>query len=477
MAGIVSYGAHIPFYRLDRREIARAWGTAAQQGEKAVANYDEDAITMGVSAALDCIKGLDRDKIAGLYFASTTSPYREKSAATTIATAIDLRDEILVADFAHSLRAGMSALEAALNAVNAKSAQQVLVVASECRLGAPKSDLEMSLGDGAAALLIGESDVSAEIEGTHAFCDEILDFWRQQDDPFVKSWEMRFVIEKGYMKNMQRVVSEILKKYSLTPKDFAKVVLYAPDARSQRTVTQRLGFDAAQIQDSLFATVGNTGTAYTPMILVAALQEANPGDRILVASCGDGASAYTFRVTDHIKAVNNVKERCGVSGNLLWKKPLPSYETYLSFRKLIPLEPSYRPGFVMSASRVWRDREGILRFYGTKCNKCGTVHFPPSRICVNCQSKDDYEKVRLTDKGARLYSFSLDHLGEWPTVNAAIDFEGGGRIFALLTDCDPSEIKADMPLEMTLRLSYQGMPKGREFWNYNWKARPAREKL
>ena len=26
MAGIVSYGAYIPFYRLNRDEIARAWG-------------------------------------------------------------------------------------------------------------------------------------------------------------------------------------------------------------------------------------------------------------------------------------------------------------------------------------------------------------------------------------------------------------------------------------------------------------------
>ena len=46
MAGIVAYGAYIPFYRLSRAEIARAWGVAASPGERAVANYDEDSLTM-----------------------------------------------------------------------------------------------------------------------------------------------------------------------------------------------------------------------------------------------------------------------------------------------------------------------------------------------------------------------------------------------------------------------------------------------
>lgn len=46
MAGVTSYGAYIPLYRLNRAEIARAWGVAETPGEKAVANYDEDSLTM-----------------------------------------------------------------------------------------------------------------------------------------------------------------------------------------------------------------------------------------------------------------------------------------------------------------------------------------------------------------------------------------------------------------------------------------------
>ena len=50
MVGIVSYGAHIPYYRLSREEIAKAMGRASLGGERAVESHDEDSITMAVSA-------------------------------------------------------------------------------------------------------------------------------------------------------------------------------------------------------------------------------------------------------------------------------------------------------------------------------------------------------------------------------------------------------------------------------------------
>ena len=79
MVGITSYGAYVPWHRLTRSEIARAWGKAAPPGEKAVAYYDEDSLTMAVAAAMDCTTGIDLKNIDGLYFASTTSPgYREQ---------------------------------------------------------------------------------------------------------------------------------------------------------------------------------------------------------------------------------------------------------------------------------------------------------------------------------------------------------------------------------------------------------------
>ena len=80
MVGIASYGTYVPILRISHLEIAQAWGGSSGTGERAVANFDEDSITMAVEAATDCLQGLDRREIGALYFASTTPPYSEKPA-------------------------------------------------------------------------------------------------------------------------------------------------------------------------------------------------------------------------------------------------------------------------------------------------------------------------------------------------------------------------------------------------------------
>src|SRR4030065_1057866 len=135
MSGIISYGAYVPLWRLNRDAMGAAWGRASFGGERSVANNDEDTVTMAVEAVLDCLTGIDRDSIDGLYFASTTAPFREKQCAALIATAADLKPEIITADFGNSLRAGTNALRAALDAVNSGSAQKINVVAAGRPLG------------------------------------------------------------------------------------------------------------------------------------------------------------------------------------------------------------------------------------------------------------------------------------------------------------------------------------------------------
>ena len=56
MVGIISYGVHIPWHRISHKTISSAMGwfnAASPPGEKAVANYDEDSITMAVAAGMD----------------------------------------------------------------------------------------------------------------------------------------------------------------------------------------------------------------------------------------------------------------------------------------------------------------------------------------------------------------------------------------------------------------------------------------
>ena len=221
MAGIASYGAYIPFHRLARAEIARAWGGNPAPGERAVASYDEDSLTMAVAAARDCLKGMDRATVGGLYFASTTAPYKEKQTAAAIAAVLGLPADAVTMDFSGSLRSGTNAFKAALDAVAAGSAQNILVVAADTRLGYPSGPHEMNLGDGAAALLVAADGTVAEVTSFDSKYYEIQDVWRSDRDTFVRAAEDRFSMDEGFADVIAASVAAVLAKYGLAAADVA----------------------------------------------------------------------------------------------------------------------------------------------------------------------------------------------------------------------------------------------------------------
>ena len=228
MAGITSYGAYIPLQRISRKVIAGAtgWSTSAASlpGEKAVANYDEDSLTMAVAAAIDCIDTTDRSTVDGLYFATTTPPYRERQSAAMIATALDLPPEIRTADFSDSIRAGTRALLAALDALNAGSDNRAMGCAADCRLGKAGGAQEVMFGEGAAALLLGNDNVIASLEGFYSLSYDFMDQWRADGDKYNRTWEDRWVRDEGYTKFIPQAITGLLKKYGMELKDFAKIV-------------------------------------------------------------------------------------------------------------------------------------------------------------------------------------------------------------------------------------------------------------
>jgi len=471
-AGIVSYGAYVPIYRLSREEIAKVWGGGFRRGEKAVANCDEDSITMAVEAAIDSLKGIDTNTVDGLYFVSTSPPYREKQSASIVAAALDLRRDVFTADFSNSLGAGARAIRAALDAVNAGSARRVLVVASDCRLPPPNSVFESLLGDGAAALLVGEEDVIATIEGGYAISSDFLDIWRRErGDSYIRAWEDRFIIEKGYMTHLREAVTNLLTRSRLTPSDITKAAFYAPDARSHATMARALGLDKEQVQEPMFDVLGNTGSPFFMMILVAALEKAKAGDRILSASYGDGADALLLRVTEQIE---RAKDRRGMERHLASKMMLGDYGTYLRFRGLMEWEARPSPPPESSVNVIYREERALIRGYGQKCQACGHVQFPPQRICMWCQAKDQFEEVRIVDKRGKLFTFSLDERAvfalDLPNVLVIVDLEGGGRVYSQATDREPESLKVEMDMEFTFRKFHEGSG----FHNYSWKCRPVR---
>src|SRR5882672_11611749 len=133
MIGILSVGGHVPRYRLSGKALGAVWGVGSG-GERAVANYDEDSLTMSCEAALNALHGRDVKNIGACFLASTSAPYAEKSSAAILATVADLSPAVLTADLGGSLRCGTTALRLALDTVKAGSA---LVAAGDVRPVAP----------------------------------------------------------------------------------------------------------------------------------------------------------------------------------------------------------------------------------------------------------------------------------------------------------------------------------------------------
>jgi 3-hydroxy-3-methylglutaryl CoA synthase len=291
-------------------------GRAHKDGgpERSVAWNDEDAVTMAVSAAVNCLRGFDRSSVDAVWFASTTYAFQEKQAAALIAKALDLRRDVRTTDVSGSLRAGTDGLHAAFDAVAAGSAKRVLVVASDARLGAPGSALEQSFGDGAAAFLIGGSNAIASFEGAFAIADEIVDVWRSEGDPFVHSWEERFVVQQGYAPGITEVVRGLLAKLPASAGDFSRIALFGPDARSLQGAAAALQLDRAKLVDPLFGKLGNAGVAFAPLLLCSALESAQQGERVLLAAYGDGGEAMAFAVTDQIGKLEPRRARPGREG-------------------------------------------------------------------------------------------------------------------------------------------------------------------
>ena len=467
MPGISAYGAYVPRYRLGAE--TDGWDSARQ---RSVANFDEDSVSMAVAAAIDCLNGREREEIDGLLFATTTPPYAEKQCASIIATALDLRRDIFTADITDVLRAGTTALKSALDSVAAGSAKNVLVVASDNRQGAPKGEAERNSGDGAVAFIISEDAVIAEQAGSYTITENMMDTWRSAGDQFVRSWEDRFAIEEGLERIMGEAVSGFLEREGVSVKDVAKLALYSPDARRHGQLARHLGFQPEQVQDPLFGRMGNTGAAFPLMLLAGALEDGSPGQLLLTVAYGDGSDVLGFRTTSKIGERGH---GLGVSGFLDSGQVLDSYETYAKWRNVWLTDSSSRRPDPQSPSvtALWRESDQNIKFHGGVCNQCGYVQYPPQRVCVECQSRDDSTPIRLSDKLGTVFTYSLDYLAgtvDTPLAVVVVDFEPGGRVLCMMTDREVGEVQIGMPVQM----SFRKLRVVNGIHNYYWKAVPLR---
>jgi len=479
MVGITGFGAYVPWNRLRRQTIFSALGwfnagnLAHARGAKAVAGHDEDSLTMAVAAGIACCGQRTRDGIGGLYLASTTPPYGLRSNAGIAAAALNLRTGVRTMDFTGSLRAGTGALLAACEAAEAHG-DQILVLAADCRLAKAGSVQEYLFGDAAAAFLVGKEGVIAAFEGFYSTARDFVDHRRLDTDLFDRMWEERWIRDEGYLKLMPEAVSGLLAKYNLRLADFSRVIFPCPFSRARAAVTTALGMDAAQQAPDFLDEVGDAGSAHPLLMLAGALEEARPGDRLLVIGFGNGCDALVFRVTEEIRRTMGTK---GAKSRFQRRRWLEPYEKYAGFRHLLDLETGIRGEQVPPTSWpvMWRERKSVLGLCGVRCRRCGTPQFPGQRVCVNphCGAVDEMDEYCFADKQGRVFSYTADHLAfspEPPAVYGVVDFAGGGRYWFDFTDCVPEDLKVGMSVQMSFRRKYVDYAHG--VYGYFWKAVP-----
>ncbi|MBC8461494.1 MAG: hydroxymethylglutaryl-CoA synthase family protein [Deltaproteobacteria bacterium] len=361
--------------------------------------------------------------------------------------------------------------------MESKRVNDLLVCSSDCRLGKPASPQELIFGDDAVALLVGDEDVIAEFKGSYSTTYDFVDHYRGEFAKYDRQWEDRWIRDLGFDQLVPEAVNGLLAKCQLKITDFAKVVYPCQYVAARRKLNKVLSIAPEAEQSNLQAEVGETGTPHSLVMLVNALEEAKPGDRIMVVSFGSGCDALYFEVTDKIE---NKRDRNGISGCLANRAELDNYTKYLVWRDTLPAEVGLRgeEDLWTRWSSLWRGRKMVLGLWGTKCNKCGTAHLPPQRICVNpdCGAVDEMEDYRFSDKIGHIASYTGDMLAvsyNPPAIYGAIEFEGGGKYYFDFTDCDLDSLSTGMAVSMSFRRKYYDQK--RDIVGYFWKAVPIKE--
>lgn len=473
---ILGFGAYVPRRRLQRSAIfaAHGWYTpglkGSAKGEKAIGNWDEDSVTMAVEAARDVLGEAGGAQVEALTLASTTLPSADRLNAGIVKEALSLADAVAAADAGGSLRAGTSALLAALEGRTTR-----LVLAADRRVAKPGSEAEMTLGDGAAAVLVGDGDGIARFLGGHSVTVDFVDHFRSAQAEFDYGWESRWIRDEGYAGILGGAIREALAKHGIETGSIDRALIAVPVRGVPESLAKAAKIRPEAVADTLTGNIGDTGTAHPLLMLAAALEAAKPGERILLASFGQGADVLIFETS---AAIADWKPRRGLARHLADGRADNNYMRYLYHRGLVTIEEGMRAEMDQKqpGTTLYRNRKAVLGLIGGRCTKTGTVQFPKSDISVNPNDRaiGTQEDYPLSHRTARIVTYTADALGyspDPPNYYGAIDFEGGGRLVAEFADVEAADVEVGRAMRMVFRI--KAVDSARDFTKYFWKAVPA----
>jgi hydroxymethylglutaryl-CoA synthase len=472
--GIVSCGAYVPRLRLQRSAIAEAHAWAFPnlkglgRGARAYGSFDEDSITLAVAAAREALQP-QPGQVEALLLASTTLPFVDRQNATVVAEALGLGAHVHTSDLGGSQRAGTSALIHAL-----RGGRQALVVAADRVVTRPASAQEFVAGDGAAALLLGSENVAARLLGASSVAADLVDHYRSAQSSYDYTLEERWVRDAGYLDIVPRAINAVLQQAGCAASGIQRFVMGGMQDGSAAAIAKQCGIAATAVQAGLRERCGYLGCANPLAMLIEALQQAGPGEKILLVGFGQGCDALLFETTEDIARLAGCH---GTAATLADGQEDRNYLRFLAFNRLLDIDLGMREerDTRTAQSAHFRRREAITGFGGGRCTVCGTLQFPRTQICVNpeCHARDTQVDEPLWNKSGRVKSFTEDWLAlsrNPPLMYGNVSFEGRAVLMMEFTGFAPGTLAIGAPVRMEFRI--KDFDSQRHFHRYFWKAAP-----
>jgi hydroxymethylglutaryl-CoA synthase len=471
---VKSVGAYLPLLRLERKVAgaALAWTGLGgpRSGRRAAANWDEDALTMAVEAARAALADAEGGSPRTVIFASTSSPFRERSQATIVVEALNLGVGTAALDVAGSRRCGVGALRRALM----EEAGDTLVAAGERRRTAPGSSSQLAWGDGGAAVLVAGNGV-ARLIGEASISFDFIDFYASESHPLPYHFEERFIRDEAIARILEPAVAAACKSAGISAADISTAVVQEPVSGTFKTLAASLGLTAPNLAERITHDAGDLGAAHALFGLGLALEQAKPGDKILIAGFGSGCDAIILEVSGP-----TARDATMVAA-LSHGTSLANYLRFLNLAGSLDLDwgPRSELDQKTSASVLARHGRDMHGFIGGR-DAHGNVQFPKTAIPVSPQASgpEALADVRLADVPARILSITADRLNFTPDPPfhfGLAQFENGARVAMEFCDIEGAAPKVGDTLRMRFRI--KSIDRKRGFRTYFWKAAPSARPL
>ncbi len=342
--GIKGYAGYVPKYRIEPKEIGKVWGKDGETmakglrvESKSVPSPDEDVVTISTQAAKWAMKRADirAEEIEAIYVGSESHPYAVKPTATIVGASLAATPHMTAADYEFACKAGTAAFQTCMGLVSSGMIDNGMAIGADTSQGAPGDALEYTAAAGGAAFIIGSKDLIAVMKETVSYTTDTPDFWRRESEDYPQHGG-RFTGKPAYFKHVISCTNELLEKTGKEPQDYDYAVFHQPNGKFPMKAGKKMGFSKEQLEPGLLVSrIGNTYSGAVPLGLSATLDQAKPGDNILVTSYGSGAGSDSFdiKVTEKIEDMKKV----GVPTiqKIISNEEFISYSMYAKFREKI----------------------------------------------------------------------------------------------------------------------------------------------